>query len=42
MISNICTLTFVLGVKGGLYVGGAPRMHNISGLNRVGHLHLGK
>ena len=34
--SNICTLRFGLGVKGGLYVGGAPKLHNILGLNRVG------
>jgi hypothetical protein len=40
--SNICTLRFGLGVKGGLSVGGTPRMHNISGLSRAGHLHLGR
>ena len=33
---NICTLRFGLGVKGGLFVGGAPKMHNILGLSRVG------
>ena len=31
-----------MGVKGGLSVGGAPRMHNILGVSRVGHLHLGR
>jgi len=25
--SNICTLRYGLGVKGGLYVDGAPKMH---------------
>jgi hypothetical protein len=40
--SNICTLRFGLGVKGGLYVGGAPKMHNILGLSRAKHLHLGR
>jgi hypothetical protein len=40
--SNICTLRFGLGVKGGLCIGGAPKMHDISGLSRVGHLHLGR
>ena len=42
MDSSICTLRFGLGVKGGSYVGGAPKMHNISGLSRVRHLHLGR
>ena len=27
--SIICTLRFGLGVKGGLFVGGAPKMHTI-------------
>jgi hypothetical protein len=27
-------------VKGGLFVGGAPKMHNLSGLSQVGHLYL--
>ena len=26
----------------GLYVGGAPKMHNISGLSRVGYLDFGR
>ena len=39
---NICTLKYELGVKDGLSIGGAPKMHNISGLSRVGHLHLDK
>ena len=30
-----------MGVKGGLSVGKAPRMHNMSGLSRVGHSHFG-
>ena len=30
---NIYTLRFGLGVKGGLLVHGAPKMHNISGLS---------
>ena len=34
--SNFCTLRFGLGVKNGLYVGGAPKMHNILGLSRAG------
>ena len=42
MNSVICTLRFGLGVKGGQFVGGAPKMHNISGLSQVGHLHLGR
>ena len=29
--SNICPLRFGLSVKGGLFVGGAPKMHNMSG-----------
>ena len=40
--SNICTLRFGLGVKGGISVGEAPKMHNILGLNQVGQLHLDK
>ena len=40
MNSNIYTLRFGLGVKGGLFIVGAPKMHNISGLSRVEHLHL--
>ena len=31
-----------LGVKGGLSVGGAPKMHNILDLSRVEHLYLGR
>jgi hypothetical protein len=38
--SNICILRFGLGVKGGLLLGGAPKMHNILGLSQVEHLHL--
>ena len=38
--SNICILRFGLGVKGGLLVDGAPKMHNILGLSQVEHLHL--
>ena len=41
MNSIICTLRFGLGVKGGLYVGGAPKMHNVLGLSQARHLHLG-
>ena len=29
-------------MKGGLFMGGAPKMHNISGLSRVGQLYLGR
>lgn len=29
-------------MKGDLVVGGAPKMHSIHGLSRVGHLQLGK
>lgn len=39
--SIICTLRFGLGVKKGLALGGAPRMHGIFGLSRVGNLHFG-
>ena len=39
---NICTLRFELGCEGWLIYSGAPKMHNISGLSRVGHLHLGR
>ena len=42
MNSNMCTLRFGLGVKGGLSIGGAPKMHNILGLSRAGPLHLGR
>ena len=42
MNSNIGTLKFGLVVKGGLSIGGAPKMHNISGLSQFGHLHLGR
>jgi hypothetical protein len=28
--------------EGWLHVGGAPKMHNISGLSQVGHLHFGR
>ena len=42
MNSNICTLRFGLGVKGGLFVSEAPKMHNILGLSRAGHVHLGR
>ena len=42
MDSNICALRFGLGIKGGLSVGGAPKMHYISGLSQFGHLHLGR
>lgn len=42
MYSIICTLRFVLGLKGGLVVGGSPMKHNIFGLNLVGHVHMGK
>ena len=31
-----------VGVNGGLCAGGALKMHNISGLSQVGHLHLGR
>ena len=34
---NICTLWFGLGVKCGLSIGGAPRMHNIPGLTQARH-----
>ena len=37
-----CTLRFALGVRGGVSLGGAPKMHNILGLSQVGHLHLGR
>ena len=40
--SNSCTLRFGLGVKGGLFVGGGHKMHNISSLSRAGHLHIGR
>ena len=26
-------------MKGGLFVGGVPKMHNIMGLSQVGHLY---
>ena len=42
MTSNICTLRFGLGAKSGLIVGGAPKMHNVSGISRDGNLHLGR
>ena len=29
-------------MEGGLSIGGAPIMHNILGLSRAGHLHLGR
>jgi hypothetical protein len=29
-------------MKGGLTMGGAPRMHNMYGQNLAGHLHLGR
>lgn len=35
------TLRFGLGVKVGFFVGGALNMHNLLGLCRVEHLHLG-
>ena len=34
------TLRFGLGVKGGLFVGGDPKMNNILGMTRAGHLHI--
>ena len=42
MNSIICTLRFGQGVEGGLYVGGSPKMHNISGLSGAEHLHLSR
>lgn len=39
---SICALSFGLGVKGSLVVGGAPIMHNISSLRRAGYLHLSR
>ena len=33
---------FGLGAKGGLSVGGAPKMHNKLGLSRARHLNLGR
>jgi hypothetical protein len=29
-------------VKCGLFVHGAPKMHNVPSLSRVGHLHIGR
>ena len=29
-------------MKGGLYVSEAPKMHDVLGLSRVGHLHIGR
>ena len=29
-------------MKGGLFVDGAPKLHNISRLCQAGHLHLGR
>jgi hypothetical protein len=40
--SNICVLRFGLGINGGLFGGGTPKMHYISGLSQLGHLHLGR
>lgn len=37
--SNVCFLRFGFGLRGVLVVVGAPRTHNISSLNLVGHLH---
>ena len=42
MNSNICTLRFGLGVNGSLFKGGASRMHNILGVSRARHLHIGR
>ena len=42
MNTNICTLRCRLGVKGGLSIGGAPKMHNISSISQYGHLLLGR
>ena len=41
MNSNICFLRFGLGVKGGLAIGWAPRMHSVSSLYLARHLHHG-
>ena len=40
--NHLCTLRLGLGVKGGLFMGGAPNMLIIPGLSRVEHLHLGR
>jgi hypothetical protein len=40
--SNIYALRFALGVKGGLFVGGPRRIHNIPGLSRVRHVRLAR
>ena len=40
VISNICTKRFGLSVNDGLFISGAPKMHNISDLSQVGHVHL--
>ena len=42
MNSNIYALRFGPGVKGGLSIGGDPRIHNIPCLSRVRHLHLAR
>ena len=42
MNSTVFTWRFGLGVKGGLFVYGALKMHYISSLNQVGHSHLGR
>jgi hypothetical protein len=44
VVSEFTYLYFAvwIGCEGWLYVGGGPKMHNIFGLSRVGHLHLGR
>ena len=42
VFNYLCTLRFGLGVKGGLFVGGAPKMHIILGLSQAKHLQLGR
>ena len=39
MDSNVCILRFGYGLRGDLVVVSAPRTHNLSSLNLVGHLH---
>ena len=39
---NIFTLTFGLGVKGCLVVGGVPKRHSVYGRSQGGYSHLGR
>jgi len=41
-IQFFCILRFLMGVKGILFVGGAPKMHTILDISRIEHLHLDK